>query len=76
MNETRTQNIVLSHPLSAQEWDLPDAVQYVARWEDSHVDVGHDDIVKVPLSLVREEQIRHPDFARVVEGQVFHPAYA
>ncbi len=34
---------------------LPDAVQYKARWEDSHVDVGYDYVMKVAFSFIREE---------------------
>ena len=51
---------------------LPDAVQDVASGEDAHVDVRHDDVVKVALALVGEEQVRHPHFARIRERQVFH----
>ena len=49
---------------------LPDAVQDPAVGEDSHVDVGHDDVVEVALAFVGEEQIGHPHFARVVQSQV------
>ena len=31
--------------------------------------------MEMALALVREEQIRHPYLARIVEGQVFHPAW-
>ena len=44
-------------------------------WEDSHVDVGHNDVVKVPFAFVGEKQVGHPDFARVVESQVLHPTW-
>lgn len=55
---------------------LPDAVQYKARWEDSHVDVGYDYVMKVAFSFIREEKIWHPYFARIVEGQIFHTTCA
>jgi len=49
----------------------PDAVEDPSVREDAHVDVGHDDVVEMSLSLVGEEQIRHPDFARIGQRQIF-----
>jgi len=51
---------------------LPDTVQDPSIWEDSHVDIGHDDVVEVSLAFVGEKQVRHPHFARIVEGEIFH----
>ena len=38
---------------------------------NAHVDVGHNQIVEVAVSLVGEEQIRHPDLLRVGQRQIF-----
>jgi hypothetical protein len=54
---------------------LPDAVKDVAVGINAHVDVGHDQIVEVAVSLVGEEQIRHPDLLRVGQRQIFDLAF-
>ena len=53
----------------------PDAVEDGAVGEDAHVDVGHDNVVKMALAFIREEQIGHPNFARVRKSQVFNFAF-
>lgn len=52
---------------------LPDTVQDPSIWEDSHVDIWHNNVVEVSLAFVGEKQVRHPDFAWVVESEVLHP---
>ena len=39
----------------------PDAVQDIAVREDPHIEVGLNDIVELPVLLISEERIRHPD---------------
>lgn len=58
------------------EYILPNAVQDPSIWEDSHVDVGHDNVMEMALTFVGEEKVGHPDFARVVECQILHPTYS
>ena len=48
------------------EFMSPDAVQYGTVGGNPHVDVGHDDVVFVAFPFVREEQIGHPHFTRIV----------
>ena len=50
---------------------LPNAVENGAIGEDADVDVGHDDVVKVSLSFVGEEEIGHPDFVGIRQREVF-----
>jgi hypothetical protein len=50
---------------------LPDAVEDPSVGEDAHVDVGHDDVVEMSLSLVGEEQVGHPHFVGVGQRQIF-----
>lgn len=54
---------------------LPDTVQDPSIWEDSHVDIGHNDVVEVSLAFVGEKQVRHPHFTRIVESEIFHPTW-
>ena len=46
----------------------PDAVQHLAIGVDPHIDVGHDDVVKVTSFLVLEECVWHPHLLRVCHG--------
>ena len=39
---------------------------------DADVEVGHEDIVHRTASLVAEEGVRHPDFARFRDCQIFY----
>ena len=48
----------------------PDAVEDTSVWEDADVDVGYDNVVKVPFSFVGEEQIRHPHFVGIRQRQI------
>jgi hypothetical protein len=48
----------------------PDAVEDASVWEDADVDIGHDDVVKVSLSLVGEEQVGHPHFVGIRQRQI------
>ena len=45
----------------------PDAVEDFAVGEDAHVDVGYDNVVKMALAFIREEQIRHPNTVGIGE---------
>ena len=49
---------------------LPYTVEYFAVGEDANVDVGHDDVMKMALALVGEEEIGHPDLIRIRQCQV------
>lgn len=49
---------------------LPDTVQDVSVWEDSNVDIGYDDVMKMAFAFVGEEQIRHPDLIWIGKRQV------
>lgn len=51
---------------------LPNAVQNPSVWKNSHVDVGHDNVMEMAFTFVGKEEIGHPDFARVVECQILH----
>ena len=53
---------------------VPDAVEDIAVGEDPDVDVVDQDRVKLTGFLIPEKRVRHPDLARIREGQVFHPA--
>lgn len=52
--------------------EIPNAVQDVAIREDPDVNIWDDDVVEVSLSLVGKEEIRHPDFLGIREGEVLH----
>ena len=47
---------------------LPYAVEDLSIWEDSDVDVGHDDVVEVAGFLVLKESIGHPHLVWVCHG--------
>lgn len=49
---------------------LPDAVKNDPIRMYPDVEVGHDDVVKLTLLLVREEQVRHPNSGGVRQRQV------
>ncbi len=53
---------------------LPDAVQNVPIREDPDVQVWLYDVVELPVLLVAEEGVRHPDLAGVGQGQVLNLA--
>ena len=57
------------HGAAAQQ-ARPDAVEDVTVREDSDVEVGGEDLVEPRHLLVPEESVRHPDLARVSEGEV------
>ena len=57
------------HGAAAQQ-ARPDAVEDVTVREDSDVEVGGEDLVEPRHLLVPEEGVRHPDLARVSEGEV------
>ena len=49
---------------------LPDAVEDIAVWKYSDVDIGDEDVVEPALLLVPEERVRHPDLLRVRHREV------
>ena len=53
---------------------LPDGVEDGAIGEDTNVDIGYDYVVEMSFTFIREEQIGHPNFARVRKSQVFNLA--
>lgn len=53
---------------------LPYAVEDFSVGVYAQQDIWHDDVVEVPLLLVREEQVRLPDLVRVREREVADPA--
>ena len=57
------------HGAEAGERD-PDAVEDVPVRVDPDVEVGGEDVVELSDLLVPEERVRHPDLARVSEGEV------
>ena len=57
------------HGAAAQQ-ARPDAVEDVTVREDPDVEVGGEDLVEPRHLLVPEEGVRHPDLARVSEGEV------
>ena len=60
------------HGAEAGQGD-PDAVEHVAVGKHPDIEVGGQDVVEGPDLLVPEESVRHPDLARVREGQVADP---
>lgn len=65
-------HISLTHPHSQPpSLHQPDAVEDIAVGEDPDVGVGEDDVVEVACLLVLEKQVRHPDFVRLRQCQVF-----
>ncbi len=44
---------------------LPNTVEDSAVGKDADVNVGDDDIVKMSLALVGEEEVGHPDFVGI-----------
>ncbi len=51
---------------------LPDAIEDVAVGKHPDVDVVDEDGVELAGLLVPEKRVRHPNFARISQGQVFH----
>ena len=58
-----------------QSYDSPNAVEHIAVWEHSDIQVGGEDRVEPPDLLVTEEGVRHPHLARVRHCQVFYLTY-
>ena len=61
----------MEEPYSSS-YDSPNAVEHIAVWEHSDIQVGGEDRVKPPDLLVTEEGVRHPHLARVRHRQVFY----
>lgn len=58
-------NIVIRNGSECNLNIVPDTVEYFAVGEDSDVNVGHDNVVKMSFTLVGKEQIWHPYLGRV-----------
>lgn len=43
---------------------LPYAIEDRTVRENAYVDVGHNNVVEMPLFFVREKEVGHPDSAR------------
>ncbi len=53
----------------------PYAVEDVTVGKDSHVNVVHENGMKVALLFVPEERVRHPDLARIRQGEILESTY-
>ncbi len=72
--ETAARQSNTSHILIMFSFILPDAVQNVPVGKHPDVQVWLYDVVELPVLLVAEEGVGHPDLAGVSQGQVLHLA--
>ena len=70
------QRVILESQRTCQSHRKPNGVEHIAIGVYSQQHIGHDDFVEVALLLIREKQIRFPDFGRIRQHQVFDASFA